>query len=356
MNHAQPPLPGHRRQPRGPRRLGLVPNNTVTLSRSTRWAMLFRAKFCTGSCPNSTPRQTPSSMDNANPSKTPAPSPGAAPTRCALAGLGSVFAKGSVVGPDAVLDYLAAYTQPPVAVTNSHLLPRAHRRPLRPCTSKGTPEASRLQSPDPDRRRVSFRRFLCLHCSARGFTEIRHFHSLQQQTAAASACPMPGGRSGHLAPALCPRADPTPRPAPAHLPALQGTDVRCIGRVERSGQIRLFTLPGSPGGLPLHRYLMSPRPSNPSPVRPQPPCHLSLATVTPRLCLQVPLPAPGPLPGGRSARPPTAHDSGSDQPTAPCAGRHDLGESKHLLLLLVTSPRNLTAGFVQPRGASSTPG
>jgi hypothetical protein len=35
------------------------------------------------------------------------------------------------------------------------------------------------------------------------------------------------------------------------------------------------------------------------------------------------------------AKPPTAHYSRSDQPTAPYAGRRYLGESNHLLLLLL---------------------
>ena len=98
---------------------------------------------------------------------------------------------------------------------------------------------------------VEFIRRLRLHLLPRGFTKIRHYGLLgnnrrhqrvpQARTALATS-PL------RFAPA------PTPRPAPLPLicPHCQGTDVRCIGRVERSGQIRLFARPWLSGRTPAY--------------------------------------------------------------------------------------------------------
>jgi hypothetical protein len=159
-----------------------------------------------------------------------------------------VFAKGSVVGPDAVLDYLGRYTHR-VAITNSRL--RAldpHARTLT-FTYKDYAQAGRSQALT--LTGVEFIRRLRLHLLPRGFTKIRHYGLLgnnrrhrrvPQARAALASSPL------RFAPA------PTPRPAPPPLtcPHCQGTHVRCIGRVERSGKVSLFARPWLSGLAPAY--------------------------------------------------------------------------------------------------------
>jgi hypothetical protein len=159
-----------------------------------------------------------------------------------------VFAKGSVVGPDAVLDYLGRYTHR-VAITNSRL--RAldpHARTLT-FTYKDYAEAGRSKALT--LTGVEFIRRLRLHLLPRGFTKIRHYGLLgnnrrhrrvPQARAALATSPL------RFAPA------PTPRPAPLPLtcPHCQGTELRCIGRVERSGKITLFARPWLSGQAPAY--------------------------------------------------------------------------------------------------------
>jgi hypothetical protein len=159
-----------------------------------------------------------------------------------------VFAKGSVVGPDAVLDYLGRYTHR-VAITNSRLRSLDPTARTLTFTYKDYAEASRLKTLT--LTGVEFIRRLRFHLLPRGFTKIRHYGLLgnnrrhrrvpQARTALATS-PL------RFAPA------PTPRPAPPPLtcPHCQGTDVRCIGRVERSGKIRLFARPWLSGRAPAY--------------------------------------------------------------------------------------------------------
>jgi hypothetical protein len=150
-----------------------------------------------------------------------------------------VFAKGSVVGPDAVLDYLGRYTHR-VAITNGRLRTLDLTARTLTFTYKDYADANRLKALT--LTGVEFIRRLRLHLLPRGFTKIRHYGLLgnnrrhrrvpQARTALATS-PL------RFAPA------PTPRPAPLPLicPHCQGTEVRCIGRVERSGKVRLFARP-----------------------------------------------------------------------------------------------------------------
>jgi hypothetical protein len=150
-----------------------------------------------------------------------------------------LFAKGSVVGPDAVLDYLGRYTHR-VAITNGRLRSLDPTARTLTFTYKDYADANRLKALT--LTGVEFIRRLCLHLLPRGFTKIRHYGLLgnnrrhlrvPQARAALAASPL------RFAPA------PTPRPAPLPLicPHCQGTDVRCIGRVERSGKVSLFARP-----------------------------------------------------------------------------------------------------------------
>jgi hypothetical protein len=159
-----------------------------------------------------------------------------------------VFAKGSVVGPDAVLDYLGRYTHR-VAITNSRLRSLDPSARTVSFTYKDYADANRLKTLT--LTGVEFIRRLRLHLLPRRFTKIRHYGLLgnnrrhrrvpQARTALATS-PL------RFAPA------PTPRSAPLPLlcPHCQGTDVRCIGRVERSGQVRLFARPWLSGRAPAY--------------------------------------------------------------------------------------------------------
>lgn len=153
-----------------------------------------------------------------------------------------LFAKGSVVGPDAVLDYLGRYTHR-VALTNSRL--RAldpHARTVT-FTYKDYADASRLKTLT--LTGDEFLRRFRLHVLPPRFTKIRHYGLLGNNRrhqrvplarVALEASPLRFAPSPTLRPA-------PPAPPPLACPHCQGTDVRCIGRVERSGKICLFARP-----------------------------------------------------------------------------------------------------------------
>jgi hypothetical protein len=151
----------------------------------------------------------------------------------------NVFAKGSVVGPDCVLNYLGRYTHR-VAISNG-----------------------RLRALDPSARTVSFtyrdyadglrikpmvltadefiRRFL-LHLLPPGFTKIRHYGLLGNNRRNRQ---VPLARAALETSPL--RFEPKQIQPPAATPALpilcphcQGTEVRCIGRIDASGKCTLF--------------------------------------------------------------------------------------------------------------------
>jgi hypothetical protein len=150
-----------------------------------------------------------------------------------------VFAKGSVVGPDAVLDYLGRYTHR-VAITNSRL--RAldpHARTVT-FTYKDYADANRLKTMTLTAE--EFLRRFRLHVLPPRFTKIRHYGLLGNNRrhqrvplarAALATSPL------RFAPSPTQRPIP-PAPPPLACPHCQGTNVRCIGRVERSGTVRLF--------------------------------------------------------------------------------------------------------------------
>jgi len=150
-----------------------------------------------------------------------------------------VFAKGSVVGPDAVLDYLGRYTHR-VAITNSRL--RAldpHARTLT-FTYKDYADANRLKTMTLTAE--EFLRRFRLHVLPPRFTKIRHYGLLGNNRrhqrvplarAALETSPLRFAPSSTQRPALA-------APPPLACPHCQGTVVCCIGRVERSGTVRLF--------------------------------------------------------------------------------------------------------------------
>ena len=151
-----------------------------------------------------------------------------------------VFAKGSVVGPDHVLDYLGRYTHR-VAISNR-----------------------RLRTLDPKERTVSFaykdyaaghqlktmvlpaaefiRRFR-LHLLPRGFTKIRHYGLLGNNR---RRWRVPLARAALEQSPL--RFEPrktqplvATQPSPILCPHCQSPEVRCLGRINASGKCTLFT-------------------------------------------------------------------------------------------------------------------
>ena len=150
-----------------------------------------------------------------------------------------VFAKGSVVGPDHVLDYLGRYTHR-VAISNSRLRALDPKARTVTFTYKDYADGQRLKTmvlPGSE----FLRRFL-LHVLPRGFTKIRHYgllgnnqrrHCLPLARAALEQSPL--------------RFQPKPlspsaarSPAPMVCPHCQSTELRCIARIDASGQWTLF--------------------------------------------------------------------------------------------------------------------
>ena len=183
----------------------------------------------------------------------------AALLRQVRAGRWVVFAKGSVVGPDAVLDYLGRYTHR-VAITNGRLRTLDPSARTLTFTYKDYADASRPKTLT--LTGVEFIRRLRLHLLPRGFTKIRHY-GLLGNNRRHQRVPQARRGSGHLAAALCPRADPAPRPAPAHLSPLPGHRgaLHWTRRTLRQSQPLCPPL-ALRAGSRLHRYLMNPRPSH----------------------------------------------------------------------------------------------
>ena len=171
-----------------------------------------------------------------------------------------VFAKGSVVGPDAVLDYLGRYTHR-VAITNARLRALDPNARTLTFTYKDYADANRLKTLT--LTGVEFIRRLRLHLLPRGFTKIRHYGLLGNNR---RHLRVPLARAALATSPLrfAPKPDPTPRPASAHLPALPGHR-RALHRTRRTLRQSQPLCPplALRAGSRLHRYLMSPRPSQP---------------------------------------------------------------------------------------------
>jgi hypothetical protein len=150
-----------------------------------------------------------------------------------------VFAKGSVVGPDHVLDYLGRYTHR-VAISNGRL--RALNPSARTVTFayKDYADGHRLKTmPLPA---VEFIRRFLLHLLPQGFTKIRHCGLLgnnrRKQRVALARTAL------EQSPLRFQPKRPEPpaalSPPPILCPHCQGTEVSCIGRVDASGKLTLF--------------------------------------------------------------------------------------------------------------------
>ena len=162
-----------------------------------------------------------------------------------------VFAKGSVVGPDHVLDYLGRYTHR-VAISNSRLRTIDHNARTVTFTYKDYAQASVIK-PLPLTGVEFIRRFL-LHLLPHGFTKIRHYGLLGNnrrhqrvplartalETSPLRFCPKPRQRP------------PAPTTTPLICPHCQGTELRCIGRADHWGTLTLFTHAILLAALPLY--------------------------------------------------------------------------------------------------------
>ncbi len=162
-----------------------------------------------------------------------------------------VFAKGSVVGPDHVLDYLGRYTHR-VAISNSRLRALDPKARTVSFTYKDYADAQRIKTLTLPAAEF-IRRFL-LHLLPPGFTKIRHYgllgnnrrrQRLPRARAALASSPL---RFAPTSPE-CPSREPAP---PLACPHCQGTDLRCIGRVDRSGKLTLFARARLPTTAPSY--------------------------------------------------------------------------------------------------------
>ena len=151
-----------------------------------------------------------------------------------------VFAKGSVVGPDHVLDYLGRYTHR-VALSNSRLRALDPNARTVTFTYKDYADAGRLKPLTLSG--VEFIRRLLLHVLPPGFTKIRHYGLLGNNR---RHLRLPLARSALQSSPLRfspkpPQPPGAPTPPALLCPYCQGTQLCCIGRADRWGTVTLFT-------------------------------------------------------------------------------------------------------------------
>lgn len=150
-----------------------------------------------------------------------------------------VFAKGSVVGPDHVLNYLGRYTHH-VAITNSRLRAMDPAARTVAFTYKDYADGSRLKTLP--LTGVEFIRRFLLHVLPAGFTKIRHYGLLgnnrrhQRVPLARTALETSPLRFTPKSP----QRSPSPTAVLPACPHCHGTILRCIGRADRWGTVTLF--------------------------------------------------------------------------------------------------------------------
>jgi hypothetical protein len=165
-----------------------------------------------------------------------------------------VFAKGSVVGPDHVLDYLGRYTHR-VAISNSRLLSLDAKAGTVAFTYKDYSDANRLKTLSLSG--IEFLRRFLLHVLPQGFTKIRHFGLLANNRR--RRCVQLAKVALENSPLrFQPKAPPTSVPSPSHsmvCPHCQATTLRCVARIDASGKWTFF--PGAARCPDLPGYLDS---------------------------------------------------------------------------------------------------
>ena len=165
-----------------------------------------------------------------------------------------VFAKGSVVGPDHVLDYLGRYTHR-VAISNSRLRALDAQARTVAFTYKDYRDAARLKTLSLSGTEF-LRRFL-LHVLPQGFTKIRHYGLLannrRQRRVQLAKAALEKSRL-RFEPATASTA-PAPPPPLMACPHCQSNRLRCVARIDASGKWTLFA--GAALCPDLPRYLDS---------------------------------------------------------------------------------------------------
>ncbi|HWX20398.1 MAG TPA: IS91 family transposase [Candidatus Binatia bacterium] len=234
---------------------GLTPKNTWAGPTQARWlfpvqavAKMYQGKFCAALLQLHT---TGKLQFHGELQHLQAPAAFAALLRQVRSRRWIVFAKGSVVGPDCVLDYLGRYTHR-VAISNSRLRAIDPSARTVTFTYKDYADASRIK-PMP-LRGVEFIRRFRLHLLPPSFTKIRHYGLLgnnrrhQRVPLARTALETSPLR---FSPKL---AQPplTPTAPPFLCPHCQSTLLRCIGRADRWGKLTLFTRAILLAAVPLY--------------------------------------------------------------------------------------------------------
>ena len=149
------------------------------------------------------------------------------------AGKWNVFAKGSVVGPDAVLDYLGRYTHR-VAIANGRLAridANGVRFRYKDYRQAGVLKEMTLPG-------AEFVRRLSLHVLPQGFTKIRHYGILgnnRRRTLVPLARTALEHSRWHLASAPL-AAIPRAKPQPAGCPRCGCDGIVCLGRLDARGR------------------------------------------------------------------------------------------------------------------------
>ena len=160
-----------------------------------------------------------------------------------------VFAKGSVVGPDHVLDYLGRYTHR-VAISNSRLRALDPNARTVTFTYKDYADGQRLKTMVLPAAEF-LRRFL-FHVLPRGFTKIRHYGLLGNNRRRRSV-PLARAALTHSPLHFQPQRTRSPAArasAPMLCPHCQSSDLRCVARITASGQWTFFAAASRSSGLP----------------------------------------------------------------------------------------------------------
>lgn len=163
-----------------------------------------------------------------------------------------VFAKGSVVGPDPVLDYLGRDTHR-VALSNSRLRALDPKARTVTFTYKDYTQGQRLKSMVLPASEF-LRRFL-LHVLPRGFTKIRHY-GLPGNNQRRRCLPWARAALEHSPLRFQPKPPSLPAArsaAPMVCPHCQSTQLRCSARIDAAGKWTLFA--GARRLAPLPSYL-----------------------------------------------------------------------------------------------------
>jgi hypothetical protein len=224
---------------------GLTAQNTWAGPKQARWlfpvhavADMFRGKFCAGLLQL---QATGKLLFHGQLQSLQEPSAFAALLRQARSVRWVVFAKGSVVGPDCVLDYLGRYTHR-VAISNGRLRSLDLTARTLSFTYKDYADDNRTKAMP--LTGVEFIRRLLFHVLPTGFTKIRHYGLLgnnrRRQRIPAAQAALKNSPLRFQPKSTKPAAASKPPLSAFSCPHCQSTALRCVARIERSGALRLF--------------------------------------------------------------------------------------------------------------------